>query len=115
MGQHPSKPKARRIAEAHLRSSERGARLLAAAGGDAEHADRIDRVLDDLRSNARPADVIQLPKRPYDREAELELERGRPRLDSFLAVFVWALAGLGAWALVVALGFGLYELVQAVG
>ena len=79
------KPKARRIAEAHLASSTRGARLLAASGGDAEHAARIDAVIDDLTDHAviplRPPqevpdealEVIRLPRRPYDRDVDDEL------------------------------------------
>jgi hypothetical protein len=112
---HRLKP-SRTLAEAHLASSERGARLLAAAGGDAEHADRIDRVLEDLAANSsapRSSEVIQLPARPYDRELDPE---PLPVLRSPASpVVVWAgvaLLGLLAWALLAAVAFGLYSLVS---
>jgi hypothetical protein len=112
----PSKPKATRIAEAHLASSERGARLLAATGGDAEHAARIDRTLEDLRANSRPpAPVIRLPARPYDREQELEELELAPRsfLDSPVSLVVWAGVGVGIWVVLAAIAFVLYLLVDA--
>jgi len=98
--------KARRIAEAHLASSDRGARLLAAAGGDAEHAARIDHVLDDLRAHSvapRAAEVIELPRRPYDRELEhvdeLE-ERLRPVAGWTVAIALSLLAWLALFGAV---------------
>jgi hypothetical protein len=110
------KPSPERIAEAHLATSERGPRLLAAAGGDAEHAARIDRVLDDLNAHShapRSSEVIQLPRRPFDRELEEEpdVELLAPAwLRSPIAFVVWAVIGLGLSAVVAALAFGLYSL-----
>ena len=102
------RPTSTQIGQSHFSSPERGARLLAAAGGDADHAQRIDEVLTDLRAHSvapRSAEVVELPRRPYDRELEhvdeLE-ERLRPvagwtvaialSLIAWLALFgaVWA-------------------------
>jgi hypothetical protein len=109
------KPKARRIAEAHLASSARGARLLAAAGGDAEHAARIDRVLDDLVDNAvipepppAASEVIRLPARPYDQELEPELV-SRP--VGWTAALVLGAIG---WLVVLGLIYAVVLVVEAI-
>jgi hypothetical protein len=109
------RPSKRSIAEAHLRSSTRGARLLAASAGDADHAARIDRTLEELRANSRPpAEVISLPARPYDREQEPELELApRAFLDSPLSLVVWAGTGVLVWVVLAAVAFAVYSLVQS--
>ena len=116
----------RQIADAHLSSTDRGARLLAASGGDLEHAERIDGVLDDLRAHGsapadfisedggnvgRSAPVISLP-RPYDRELEQELE-----VEAVANVLGWwpaTLLGLAAWFSLFGVAWSIYLVVEAV-
>jgi hypothetical protein len=108
------KPSPARIAEAHLATSERGPRLLAATGGDAEHAARIDRVLEDLKAHSstpRSSEVIRLPTRPYDREErELEPELEAPAAWTSLSVGVAIGAGLLLVLILFAIAGGLYSL-----
>jgi len=115
----------RQIAAAHLQSTERGARLLAASDGDAEHAERIDRVLEDLREHALGpplAPVVHLP-RPYDYECDVDESAGlrelsladKPRTDLPLsAMLVGAGFGIASWIVLAAIAFGIYELVGAI-
>jgi len=115
----------RQIAAAHLRGTARSNRLLAAAGGDEEHAARIEGVLEDLAAHScrstdvdesaglAPAPVISLPLRPYDREldvAELELPGVLPSVAAWLVAIGVALA---AWAALAAVAFALYSLAGA--
>jgi hypothetical protein len=112
----------RRIATRHTRLSgseevNADSRLVAASGGDVEHAARIEAVLADLRANSkapRSADVICLPsRRPYDREREPELELPpRSFLDAPVSLVVWAGVGLLIWVVLAALAFGLYSLLE---
>jgi hypothetical protein len=103
----------------HLESIDRNARLLAASGGDRDHADRIGAVLDDLGANARlsrpPAEVIRLP-RPYDQELEEPpafRTTGEPAVSPLGAGWLLAaIAGVLVWALIVGVAFGLWELLQ---
>ncbi len=104
---------ARQIADAHLASTDRGARLLAACDGDLEHAERIDAVLGELDS--RPlAPVISMPTsfactvdepggaRPYDLGLDGPLER-RSLLDSWLVAVA---LGVALWAIIAAIAYG---------
>jgi len=94
-----------------LGSSERSARLLAAAGGDAEHAARIEHVLEDLRAHSKPpANVIRLPRVRDDwldsQELEAELE---PSLSPAKAWAIAAAIGLVSWAILAGLAFLVYR------
>lgn len=108
---------ARHIAAAHLRTTERGPRLLAASDGDAEHAARIDRTLDDLRAHSRElAPVVHLPRPHVDASGrvppyDLELDEFDPPLERDpLGGWLLALAiGLGAWAIIAAIAYGLVQ------
>jgi hypothetical protein len=105
----------RRIATRHTRlsGSKEVNRLVAASGGDVEHAKRIEAVLEDLRANSkapRSADVICLPSRPYDYEREPELELAPPILRSPVSFAVWAGVGLLIWVVLAALAFAAYSL-----
>ena len=97
----------RQIAAAHLASTERGARLLAACDGDADHALRVAGELE----RRGLAEVIALPRRPYDHALEEELE-----LEAVVNVLGWwpaALLGLASWIALAAIAFGAYSLVEA--
>lgn len=110
----------RQIAVAHLQSTERGARLLAACNGDVEHAERIEHALADYDS--RPlAPVVHLPRRfecvvdeaggarPYDVELDPPLEARRTLGEGWPVAFAF---GLALWALLLALAYGLAWLVH---
>jgi len=104
----------RQIAAAHLQSTDRGARLLAACNGDVEHAQRVagelERYSCNVDESAGLAPVISLP-RPYDHALEEELE-----LEAVVNVLGWwpaALLGLASWIALAAIAFGAYSLVEA--
>jgi hypothetical protein len=107
----------RHIAAAHLASTARGARLLSASDGDAQHAERIDLALRELGApDDRPlAPVVQLPRsfacsideaggaRPYDHELEPPSAGWVPAVG----------LGLAAWAVLAGLAFACYAIAQA--
>ena len=109
----------RQIAAAHLQSTARGARLLAAADGDVEHAERIDHALAELHAvDSRPlAPVINLPTsfactvdeagdaRPYDFTLELASERRRSLAEGWPTALA---LGLAVWALLLAIAGGVW-------
>jgi len=104
------RPSRKSIAAAHLASSTRGARLLAASGGDAEHAARIDAALSERGLEASPAEVIRLPVGPYDRALDDELE-----LEAVANVLGWwpaMLLGLAGWLLIAGAAWTIYALAR---
>lgn len=105
----------RQIADAHLGATDRGARLLAASGGDVEHAERIagelERYACNVDESAGIAPVISLP-RPYDRELEQELE-----VEAVANVLGWwpaTLLGLAAWFSLFGVAWSIYLVVEAI-
>src|SRR5215472_10294951 len=112
------RPTSTQIGQSHFSSPERAARLLAAAGGDAEHAQRIDDVLTELRAHShapRSAEVIELPRRPYDQaldDVDEELELAHPRLSAGAAWLVAIAASVAVWLVLAAIAFGVWELVR---
>ena len=104
----------RRIAGLHSADNEGEVdpRLVAASGGDVEHARRISDVLEQRRAAAQSAEVIRLPRLYPDDwlEPGAELESPPFRFSTGLA---WAVAigiGLAIWGLVAAIAYGGYRL-----
>ena len=81
------RPTSTQIGQSHFSSPERAARLLAAAGGDAEHAQRID-------------------------DVDEELELAHPRLSAGAAWVVAIAASVAVWLVLGAIAFGVWELVR---
>jgi hypothetical protein len=88
----------------------RGAEILAASGGDAEHALRI---IEELKQRAPSAQVIRLPREPIldFNEVLSDVDDDSPASAPFPFVLAIAL-GLAVWVAVAAIAFVVYELVQ---
>lgn len=95
----------------------RGQQILDASGGDAEHALRIVDAIN--RRDSRPiAEVIHLPREPIlDVRDVLDPEGIEPELPAMFATrgdFAIAIGyGLVAWAIIAAIAYAAFRLVEA--